>query len=141
MRKRNWGIAGATVAVLLGAGVPVGVHCAAESSWAEMEQIAARIEREWSAHDFTRQALGGAPLAEPAFARYAEAIALGQQLTAARSDCDQLMQLYWRKPVEPAAADAFAARWQPVCDLLREGARCTDVRPTVDWRKGFDNEM
>src|SRR5262245_58145371 len=137
MRKRTWGIAGAAFVVVLGAGVPVGVHCAADASWAEMERIAARLEREWHARDFTRPAVGGPPIAESPFARYAQAMALAKGLTAAQPDCDDLLRLYRREKCNVDAA-AFAARWQPVCALLREGGRCTDARPIVDWSKGFD---
>src|SRR5215831_10717824 len=141
MNKRTWGIAGAAVVALLCAGVPVGVHSAAESSWAEMEQIAARLEREWNARDFTRPALGGPPIAEPAFVRYVRVMELAKGLTAEEGPDTLLMRLYRRQPCDEAEAAAFAARWQPVCELLREGARCTDGQPRIEWRKGFDIEV
>jgi hypothetical protein len=124
---------------LLSAGVVVGVHSAAGSSWEEMTAWARQAERDWMARDFKREALWGETTPGVAFVAYAEALAMVE--TAGRGDEALLRELVVQpERVPEAVATDFALRWAQPIAALRRGAHCRDARPPVQWPKGFAHE-
>lgn len=127
-------IAIATIVPLVSVGV-VFVPMRANERWDAMTKWADHAEAAWDAREFARQPLSGEGEQGSAFERYQKAMALA----SIRSEADRALLKELRlhpERCDDTARATFADRWSEPIARMRQGVRCDDARPLIEWRHG-----
>ncbi len=127
-------IAIATIVPLVSVGV-VFVPMRANERWDAMTKWADHAESAWDAHEFSRRPLSGELEHGNAFERYQKAMALA----SIRSEADRAVLKELRlhsDRADDAMRATFVERWSEPIARMRQGVRCDDARPAIEWRHG-----